>query len=229
MALNKVHPHIPNLVIQQIIRLLPTKAAVRMSFLSRQWEEVLSSVPILDFNECGEQPHNSDRNDFQQQHRKFINNILKRYLERCDKNQHKQLLEKFRLHMMYLSEDTAIVDRLLSFSFERGVKELEISLRVSKSHWARGGVNSYYCFCLSPSTLANAKSITTLKLEYMRIKEVDLQCDMNLPKSTTLLPSLKTMHVPQERALQLSLLLDSRVPFHRAFVIDRSHVLLTNL
>lgn len=181
MALNTVLPHIPDLVIHHIIRLLPTKDVIRMSLLSKQWVDVLSSVPTLDFD------------DFQQQHEK-LNNVLTKYLELCEKDEHKKLLEKFRLRMMYLSDDDkAIVDRLVSSSFKRVVKELEMSLRVSKSHWTRAGASNYYCFCLSPTTLANAKSLTTLKLEYMRIKEQDLQCDMKLPKSTTLLPSLKTM------------------------------------
>ncbi|XP_050365530.1 putative F-box/FBD/LRR-repeat protein At5g44960 [Argentina anserina] len=199
MALNVGLPHIPDLVMCQIIRLLPTKDVVRMSFLSKQWEDVLSSVPVLDFDECGERrPHNFDPDNYQQQqqqqHVKFIDNILTKYLELYEKDKHKESLEKFRLRMMYSSSDTAIVDKLLNNSFDRGVKELEISLRVSKSNWNRAHAASYHCFCLSPTTLANAKSLTTLKLEYMRIKE-SLKCDeMKLPESDTpLLPSLKIM------------------------------------
>ncbi|XP_021826613.1 F-box/FBD/LRR-repeat protein At2g04230-like [Prunus avium] len=58
MAVNTKHrPCLPDLVIDQILRSLPTKAAVRMSFLSKQWEGVWSLLPSLDFDEGGNPDH----------------------------------------------------------------------------------------------------------------------------------------------------------------------------
>ncbi|KAM5555277.1 putative F-box/LRR-repeat protein [Rosa sericea] len=185
MAINTVPPHLPDLVIHRIIRLLPTIAAVRMSFLSKQWEGVLSSVPILDFDEGDENDNNLVR------HRKFVDNILKRYLELCKKEKQKQLLDKFRLCMTrYLSADATVVNKWLRYSMERSVKELDISLRVDKSYWLWGGLRSYYC--LSRNALANANSITTLNLEYMRIKNIS-RYGSSTDKPIRLLPSLKAM------------------------------------
>ncbi|TQD80430.1 hypothetical protein C1H46_034020 [Malus baccata] len=45
--------HLPDLVTHKIIQILPTKAAVRMSFISKQWAGVWSSSSVLDFNEGG--------------------------------------------------------------------------------------------------------------------------------------------------------------------------------
>ncbi|PRQ48654.1 putative F-box domain, leucine-rich repeat domain, L domain-containing protein [Rosa chinensis] len=197
---------LPDLVIHQILQFLPTKSAVRLSFLSKQWEGVWSSAPIIDFDEGGE-----DGNNNLSQHKRFVKNILSRYLEfLVEKEKEKQGLEKFKLHMTrYLSGDASIVTKLLSSSFERGVKELDISLRVSKSQWdhwsgmknynnlspmelinakSAARIKNYYYF--SRTALANAKSLTTLNLGSVRIKNISFK---ECSTSTCLLPSLKSM------------------------------------
>ncbi|KAM0989763.1 hypothetical protein ACFX13_008455 [Malus domestica] len=63
-----------------------------------------------------------------------------------------------------VTEDTTIVDELLSCSFERNVKELDINLRLCRlvqRNWHEK--KNYYC--LSQTTFLDAKSITTLCLE----------------------------------------------------------------
>ncbi|KAK9907063.1 hypothetical protein M0R45_002479 [Rubus argutus] len=60
-VVNVTCPPLPDLVIDQILRILPTKAAVRMSFLSKQWDGVCCTAPILDFFE-GDEPGKHDNN-----------------------------------------------------------------------------------------------------------------------------------------------------------------------
>ncbi|CAN6574094.1 unnamed protein product [Malus baccata var. baccata] len=169
--------HLPDLVIQNIIQVLPAKAA--------QWDLVWCSGSILDFDE-GRDDENLDHD----QHRKFIN-ILKKCLKLFEKDeQRKDTLDKLRVHMTgYLyREDANIVDKLLSCSFERNIKELDITLgRLFQSDW--DSMQNYYC--LSRMSFLDAKSLTTLSLRYMRIKNMHTSYDARILLS--LLPSLKTM------------------------------------
>ena len=68
-----------------------------------------------------------------ERHKKFVDNILKKYLELCDMEKQKQLhLDKFRLRMTsYSYRDAIVVNNLLSLSFKRNAKEVDINLRVS--------------------------------------------------------------------------------------------------
>ncbi|CAN6708024.1 unnamed protein product [Malus baccata var. baccata] len=113
-------------VINRILQLLPTTPAARMSFLSKQWEGLRSSVFVLDFNE-GNVHHNFD----DQRPRNFIKD-WDRYLDQFREND-KQLLYKFKLHMRYFDGDATIVCKWLNFAIERGVNELDISL--PKENW----------------------------------------------------------------------------------------------
>ncbi|KAK9907065.1 hypothetical protein M0R45_002481 [Rubus argutus] len=190
-----IRPPLPDLVIDQILRILPTKAAVRMSSLSKQWDGVWRSASILDFDE-GDEPgkYDNDHIDLNKilEHRKFIK-IVERCLKFREIYQHKQdlLLYKFRLRMMrYLPGDYDIIDNCLSFVFERSIKELDISLRISRLYrgfaW-QNRLELYYC--ISRMTLVNAKSVTVLNLEYVRIKDLESY----KPSDTRLLPNLKTL------------------------------------
>ncbi|KAL6126327.1 hypothetical protein ACLB2K_074378 [Fragaria x ananassa] len=208
MASESTRPHMPDLVIHKILLFLPTKSAVRLSFLSKQWEGVWCSAPILDFDEGGDENGNNNLS----QHRRFVENILSRYLKFIvEEEKEKQGLQKVKLHMTrYLTGDASIVTKLLSSSFERGVKELDISLRVSETQWDHGGndienynnlstmqlikaksaapMKNYYYF--SRNALANAKSLTTLNFGYVRITNISSK---EYSTSTCLLPSLKSM------------------------------------
>ncbi|KAM5548805.1 F-box/FBD/LRR-repeat protein [Rosa sericea] len=165
MADSTLLPHLPDLVMHQIILRLPTKPAIRMSCLSKQWEGVWSALRILDFDERS-QPHDDNDDDNNYKHVKFLN-ILARYLEFRQKDKQQPPLDKFRLSMRYLDADEdAIIGKLLSNSFERNVKDLDISLRSKHQE-----VESYYC--LPRTAIINAKSVTTLNLEHLRIKDID--------------------------------------------------------
>ncbi|XP_062020780.1 putative FBD-associated F-box protein At5g56690 [Rosa rugosa] len=163
-------------VIHQILPLLPTKSAVRMSCLSKQWQAVWFSLSILDFDE-GDPAHDSDNKLEKLQHTNFIN-ILDRY---CRNAKNKKLLEKFRLRMTTFSivRDSVVVNKCLSFAVGRSLKELDISLRPKH--------RPFLC-CLSLQTLLDAKSLTTLSLEFVRIK-----VDDNTSYYLETLPSLKSL------------------------------------
>ncbi|KAL6290762.1 hypothetical protein ACE6H2_008272 [Prunus campanulata] len=200
MAVNTKHrPCLPDLVIDQILRRLPTKAAVRMSFLSKQWEGVWSLLPSLDFDEGGNPDHYYHYNHVVDTenllgHKRFVNNILAKYLEYRQKDEKKDVLDELKIRMVrYLGRDATLINKWLDFSFERSVKELDISLRISKLHWniRDGGLCFYYC--LSRRTFLNAKSLTALNLECVRIKNVYHKTASEPTIYISLLPSLKTM------------------------------------
>lgn len=85
-----------------------------------------SSVFVLDFNE-GNVHHNFD----DQRQRNFIKD-WDWYLDQFREND-KQLLFKFKLHMRYFDGDATIVCKWLNFAIERGINELDISL--PKENW----------------------------------------------------------------------------------------------
>ncbi|KAM2014181.1 hypothetical protein ACFX1T_025798 [Malus domestica] len=193
--------HLPDLVTHNIIQILPTKAAVRMSFLSKQWEGVWCSSSVLDFDE-GDYEESIDCRDNQgDKHRKFIN-ILLRYLRSCGNDKQKKLkLLKLRLHMKgYLfREDPSIVDKLLTCSLDRNVKELDISLRLDRLFQRDWHENENY-YCLSRTTFLDATSITTLNLAYVRIKDIrSANSGRPIDHISRLLPSLKTMSLNNVR------------------------------
>ncbi|KAL6201012.1 hypothetical protein ACLB2K_024727 [Fragaria x ananassa] len=220
-VMSAIRPPLPDLVIHQILQILPTKAAVRMSFLSKQWDVVWWSAPILDFDE-GDEPGKYDDDHINLnkilEHRKFIN-IVEKWLEFCEHDQLKQvcLLDKFRLRMMrYVPGDYDLIDKCLSYVFERNVKELDISLRISRLFWGFSWqIRLGFYYCLSRTTLANAKTLTVLKLEYVRIKNLRLTkkqrrriktLGSSMPVDTRLLlPNLKTMYLKNVQFDKLAL------------------------
>ncbi|XP_040363431.1 putative F-box protein At3g58860 [Rosa chinensis] len=169
-----------------------------MIFVSKQWEGVWFSDPILDFDESiGNYYGHAQHEKFV----KFINNILKRYLKFCDDQELKLLaVKKFRLCMRrYLSSDAPNVDKWLSLLFERSIEELDISL-------ISGITGDLENYSVSHTTLVNAKSLTSLNLECVTIKNMDgyysytyeVKKRTMVPRaddlvSKCLLPSLKTM------------------------------------
>ncbi|KAM2078074.1 putative F-box protein At3g58860 [Malus sylvestris] len=176
-------------VINRILPLLPTTPAAQMSILSKQWEGLRSSVFVLDFNE-GHVHHNFD----DQRPRNFIKD-WDRYLDQFREND-KQLLYKFKLHMRYFDGDATIVCKWLNFAIERGVNELDISL--PKENWEDKVEckpnTKYFChipdkfFSLSLETIGNAaKSLTSLNLEYVEInRQWRYSVDITLPSLKSL-------------------------------------------
>lgn len=105
--------HMPDLVIEKILKCLPTKVAFQACFLSKQWEGVISSFPALNFDEDDDldrhRPNLNGENDYVH-HKTFIN-FLKGYLEHLDNRKH---IDKLRLHTWVSTyRDAANIDRCL--------------------------------------------------------------------------------------------------------------------
>ncbi|CAL2242055.1 unnamed protein product [Prunus armeniaca] len=195
---NKKHkPYLPDDIIYKILRRLPTKAAVRMSSLSKQWKGVWSLLPSLDFDEGGnpdDYHHHNDVIDTENllRHKRFVNNILAKYLEYRQKHKkQKDVWDKLKIHMERYSakDDVTLINKWLDFSFETSVKELDICLRIRKLDWNALDRGWSFYYRISRRTFFNAKSLTALTLEHARIKSFD----HTIHTSLSLLPSLKTM------------------------------------
>ncbi|KAK9913225.1 hypothetical protein M0R45_037048 [Rubus argutus] len=87
MAVSTQLPHLPDLVVHQILRFVPTKVAVRMMFVSKQWEGVWFLDPILDFDEgTGHYQHNHDQHE--------VHHIRQQHLEKGDLENYYSLSRK---------------------------------------------------------------------------------------------------------------------------------------
>ncbi|KAH0984245.1 hypothetical protein GBA52_011422 [Prunus armeniaca] len=170
MDVDTYTPELPDLVVNQILLLLPTKLAVRASTLSRQWQRLWSSLPVLNFDE-DLQLYNSQYGTDRAMFRKYLLSCLKRR----EKSREEHDLDTFRLSMRY-SGGASMIDKWLSFAVQRNVKELEIILI------RKYGDRSKHYFL--PQTILNAQSLTTLRLNNVKLK------DNPMPIS---LPSLKNM------------------------------------
>lgn len=125
-----------------------------------------------------------------------------------------QVLDRFRLRMTgYLHGNSGIVNKWLSFACERSVKEVELSLEIA---WNK---QLQFYYCLSPISLLNANSVTSLNLEFVRIQ--DIRC-AEIVHTDHLLASLFEKHVPEKCVLGLpgSFNLNQGVSFHRVFVTN---------
>lgn len=167
-------PRLDDDIIREILRLLPTKSSVLMTFLSKQWQSVWSALPAIDLDFDGEggplHGNNEDDNPHHNhhivdQHAKFIN-MFSWFVgfRQQDKQQQQQqeVVEKFRIRMVgysLLEDEATVMDEWLRFGLERSVKELDVSL-------LRGGGKVDYFF---PGTLFSSKSLTTLKLEHVTV------------------------------------------------------------
>ncbi|XP_004298499.1 PREDICTED: putative F-box/LRR-repeat protein At5g41840 [Fragaria vesca subsp. vesca] len=165
--------NLPDLVTDKILQLLPTKAAFQVSFLSKNWQGVVSSWPSLNFDEDDDfDRHHLKRHSHYQlqlQHIRFIY-FLKGYLDYRKKNDQKEPLDKLRLHMrMYEHQDFSTITKWLKYACQRGLKELDISL-VSVDSERLVEIYPYnYFYNLPLVAIATAKSLTSLKLEFVKV------------------------------------------------------------
>ncbi|XP_004306094.1 PREDICTED: F-box/FBD/LRR-repeat protein At2g26030-like [Fragaria vesca subsp. vesca] len=190
-----VVPHLPNLVIHHILGYLPTKLAIHTSFLSKNWLGIWSSLPVIDLQEEG-----NDGDEFNMVEDTKFTNFLVRYLELRDKD---SPLEKLRLHMRSRCADKTVVERLLSFSATKSVKELDICF-----------MNLYYYF---PHNILNAKTITALSLECVSIKATEER--ISFPSLKTI--SLNRVEFGMKNTLFMSLI--SRSPSIEHISVNSCH------
>ncbi|KAL6192620.1 hypothetical protein ACLB2K_033706 [Fragaria x ananassa] len=120
--------NLPDLVLDKILSFLPTKAAVQVSFPSKQWQGVVTSFPTLDFNEHDDFERHLGAYFLQErQHRRFIN-FLEGYLDFRNKYGQKEPLDKLSLHMRlyWHPDDNNIIAKWLRYACQIGLKELDI-------------------------------------------------------------------------------------------------------
>ncbi|KAL6137658.1 hypothetical protein ACLB2K_062947 [Fragaria x ananassa] len=208
-------PHMPDLVLDKILRFLPTKAAVQASFPSKQWQGVVSSFPTLDFNEHDD----FDRRGlgsavlYQHQHHRFIH-FLERYLDFRNTYGRKEPLEKLSLHLRtYSHQDEDIITKWLKYSCQRALKELDICPDFYSKPYVTVTehlVESecpleskfYNCFYRLPlvAISSSAKSLTSLKLGCVEVSELRRVGVQPLFPALTIM-SLKAVRVATDQAL----------------------------
>ncbi|XP_023903788.2 F-box protein At5g03100 [Quercus suber] len=141
--------NLPEFILHHILSFLPRKEASKTCLLSKEWNCVWSSFPILDFDQdefvkpdmCYPYGHI----DFM----KSMHKSLRRFTERDLQ------MQKFKLHTTLVNfRLTALVDKGIGWAFEHEAKE--ISLRVQTVN------NSFYTL---PRTIFVAKSTNGGKLE----------------------------------------------------------------
>ncbi|PQM33593.1 putative F-box/FBD/LRR-repeat protein [Prunus yedoensis var. nudiflora] len=168
-------PHLPVLVIHHVLQFLPTKLAIRMSSLCKQWEGLWSSVPVLDFDE-------EDEPDDRLQHAKFIN-----FLDRCLAFPKKyEYLDKFRLRMTLFSDED-----------EKKVLECLQCDHIGQPSAYKPALiaNSVPRRCEPHSrTLLDAKSLTYLNIECGRFWADNNDVPISLPSLKTLILRIVTLH-----------------------------------
>lgn len=152
---------LPAFIMHHILSFLPRKDAAKTSLLSKKWNCVWSSFPILDFNQiyyldCNgfrfpdTRSHLSHNN--QKRAEKFMN-IVDQSLSRF--HQHKLQMQKFKLHMTLVDIKLASwVDKWIELALEHDAKEIDLMVRTEKDPW--------YTF---PETIFVTKSTSSCKLD----------------------------------------------------------------
>ncbi|XP_075665122.1 F-box/LRR-repeat protein At5g02910-like [Castanea sativa] len=145
---------LPEFILHHILSFLPRKEATKICLLSKKWNCVWSSFPILDFDQAlGKGYIMPDMSpDNQERVEKFMNNVdtsLSRFHE------HNLKMQKFELHMTLVDFKLAsLVDKWIELAFEHDAQEIGFQVLTEK--------NSWYTF---PRTIFVAKSTNGCKLE----------------------------------------------------------------
>ncbi|KAL6558037.1 hypothetical protein OROMI_018387 [Orobanche minor] len=184
MAVKDRISNLPNCLLDEILSSLPTKNAVATSVLSRRWRRAFTWLTRLEFDDspishCVGCPHLIDSfTSFKM----FVDNVL----QACQSKQ----LTTFRLYFgkgknkcrmsgcdegCYPIMKSMHVNAWISFPLTRGVRELDIYIRVRE-----------------PDKLSSA-IFDCRTLEVLRL---DMNLDLEVPSSTNLcLPNLKEFHL----------------------------------
>ncbi|KAF8391413.1 hypothetical protein HHK36_023718 [Tetracentron sinense] len=158
---------LPDFILLQILSSMPTKDAVNTSVLSKRWEYLWSSLPVLDFsvpNHDFSDPNKYPEDEFVY----FVDRTLFFY--------EGSKIRKFRLDFGYFSGSFAsYVDSWIRFVVRKKVEELDLDL----------SPNLYEL----PPHLCNNDSLAKLRLKYCDFRPRG-------PFSWRLLTSLSLDHIP---------------------------------
>ncbi|KAF3434299.1 hypothetical protein FNV43_RR25402 [Rhamnella rubrinervis] len=187
--------NLPSEVIHHILSFVPMDDIVRMSCLSKHWRFMWICIPVLNFEEFADDcfiriAEDSElwsiidmfnlRGIQQQTFVKFVDKILdKRRKASSDEELNVTRFKLYLDHLYGFGVRAAQIDNWLNSALEMRVKELNLCIKP----YFRRPLDRIYRF--PQSALNNARSVTVLKFEGIRLKT-------NFPIS---LPSLTTLSV----------------------------------
>ncbi|EXB80393.1 F-box/LRR-repeat protein 13 [Morus notabilis] len=146
---------LPDCIIHHILSFLPAIEVVQMSILSKRWRRMWYYVPALNF--CQISVYGSDRFP------KFVDEYLKYREIGLRSVADSSIITRFKLRIMCGVDFSTLVDKWLNFVVLKNKLE-ELDLYVKP--WPRLVPKLYHCL---PGAVLGAKSLTHLKLEYMRM------------------------------------------------------------
>lgn len=172
---------LPSFIIHHIMSYLSTNEVARTSILSKRWNQLRTSFPILDFDQNQFASRTLCYRNFcvRRKNKKFCEGV-KRFMNFVDASLHqfcklKLSIQKFRLFISLLDvkESSSDVDKWIGLAVENGVKELDFEVITDE--------DTVYVW---PQTIFSAKLLTTLKL---------VGCRLEQPSDTIRFHSLKKL------------------------------------
>ena len=128
---------LPEFIMHHILSFLPRKEAGKTSLLSKKWNCVWSSFPILDFDQCHYVKNNGSLYQGTRNKKR-----VKRFMNIVDKSfgrfhEHKFRLQKFKLHMTLVDFKLAsLVDKWIEWAFAHDAKEIDLVVMTREKTYA---------------------------------------------------------------------------------------------
>ncbi|KAF5198429.1 F-box/FBD/LRR-repeat protein [Thalictrum thalictroides] len=191
--------NLPGELINNILKLVPIRDAVRTSVLSWDWRYKWMTIPELIFNACPILPSRSSERQTYNKLVDIINHVV--FL-------HKGVLDKFEMHM-HMKSSYKHVDRWILLLERKFVKEVLLEF---------SGVDRYNI----PSSLFLCQSLQQLKLHHcilkslFRTKGFDSLVDLDLNGVTLTMETIANL-ISNSRQLQKLTLMNCD-GFHRLYI-----------
>ncbi|KAK0597204.1 hypothetical protein LWI29_022974 [Acer saccharum] len=171
---------LPPFIVHQIMSHLSAKEVAHTSILSKRWQYLQRSFPILDFDEAYTYFMDIGCPIFFRRRRGRFRTSIERFIEYVDASllrfcELKFSMQKFRLliSLLDIKESSCVLDKWIGLAIENGVKELDFHIRMLR--------DPVYPL---PGIIFSAKSLTTLKLAGFKLEQ---------PSDTIRLRSLKSL------------------------------------
>ncbi|KAI9162120.1 hypothetical protein LWI28_024061 [Acer negundo] len=182
---------LPDFISHHIMSYLSTKEAAQTCLLSKRWNHLRTSFPILDFDQIyfvGEYLATQEREYFSRREKRRFRGQINKFIRFADASllrfcELKVSMQKFRLSMTLLDfeEDTSLLDKWIELAVVNEVKEFDFNFKMSR--------DKIYSL---PGTILSAKFVTTLKLS---------GCNMELSSKTIRLHSLRKLSLDKVRTI----------------------------
>ncbi|TXG47034.1 hypothetical protein EZV62_026328 [Acer yangbiense] len=160
---------LPDFIIHHIMSYLSTKEVAQTCVLSKRWNHLRTSFPILDFDQVyflGDLAKHSmytfsvrEKRRFCKRSVKFVGFVDASLLRFCEL---KVSMQKFRLSMRLFDVEgiTSLLDKWIELAVANEVQELDFNVETN-------GVSRYSL----PATIFSAKFVTTLKLSGCKLEQ----------------------------------------------------------